>query len=349
MAQDKILNAKPDDFFKEKGKSKVSKYRESIVNVIGHAIADCITKQKEFANVDEHKKVNVITFKVNPIGYSRANWNAVILYNFVYSLWSNQQRDINDINIDDVFKHIKNNLLHHYENSDIIDLSRNLDTSITDIKEYNKQLDLAEEIIEFMPNEDTNTKKYIKTVIKRWKKSNLDEDYENIMSQSSKPHPEADKSMSFNMNRKVTMQPSTPNFTINFTVDLKYTPNDKVGERWSLLDNNSLQIGDYQKKGFLAVIPNYNIPHIVNCFLQFVECDLELDTSELRDLKYWGGNKTKKYYGKKLILPSIVSANSDQYQEVNYDDLMKEKATRETYFTSYKQMDPSKRAMKVQD
>ena len=56
-------------------------YHDSIINVIGKAIGDCVTGENEFKD----KKVgDVITFKdTRPERYDRANWNAVVLYNLI--------------------------------------------------------------------------------------------------------------------------------------------------------------------------------------------------------------------------------------------------------------------------
>ena len=57
------------------------KYDESIKKVIGKAIADCVTNMNEF----QDKKVGeIITFEnTHPEDYDQANWNAVMLYNYV--------------------------------------------------------------------------------------------------------------------------------------------------------------------------------------------------------------------------------------------------------------------------
>ena len=56
-------------------------YDESIKKVIGKAIADCLTNMNEFQG---KKAGEIITFKnTRPEDYDQANWNAVMLYNYV--------------------------------------------------------------------------------------------------------------------------------------------------------------------------------------------------------------------------------------------------------------------------
>ena len=58
-------------------------YDESIKKVIGKAIADCLTNMNEFQDKDKGTE-EIITFKnTNPENYDQANWNAVMLYNYV--------------------------------------------------------------------------------------------------------------------------------------------------------------------------------------------------------------------------------------------------------------------------
>lgn len=69
------------------------KYKESIVEVIGKAIGDCLENMNEFA--PENMEVEgVITFKkTDPSSYSQKNWNAVILYNYVYFIVNKLKRE----------------------------------------------------------------------------------------------------------------------------------------------------------------------------------------------------------------------------------------------------------------
>ena len=64
-------------------------YRKSIIEVIGKAIADCVTNQNQFAP-ENREDETIVTFKgTKPQEYSRENWNAVILYNYVQAKINN--------------------------------------------------------------------------------------------------------------------------------------------------------------------------------------------------------------------------------------------------------------------
>ena len=54
-------------------------YKDSRTKVIGKAIGDCVSKKNEFAG---KKAQDIITFKNT---YTPENWNAAILYNYVYA------------------------------------------------------------------------------------------------------------------------------------------------------------------------------------------------------------------------------------------------------------------------
>ena len=65
---------------------KQDKYKDSIYNVISNAIADCVLKRNEFA--EDKVQGGVVTFDNKDYeNYTPENWNAVVLYNFVYYLF----------------------------------------------------------------------------------------------------------------------------------------------------------------------------------------------------------------------------------------------------------------------
>ena len=65
---------------------KQAKYKDSIYNVITTAIADCALGRKEFAK--EKIKNGIVTFENKDYkNYTDANWNALVLYNFINYLW----------------------------------------------------------------------------------------------------------------------------------------------------------------------------------------------------------------------------------------------------------------------
>ena len=70
------------------------KYKESIFKVIAKAIADCILKKEEFDT-----KNDIITFaQDNHTLYSAANWNAVVLYNYLnYAIYNKGELDNNGV------------------------------------------------------------------------------------------------------------------------------------------------------------------------------------------------------------------------------------------------------------
>lgn len=69
------------------------KYKKSIIEVIGKAIGDCLTNMNEFAP-ENICKGGIITFKdTDPSSYLKKNWNAVILYNYVYFIVNKLKRE----------------------------------------------------------------------------------------------------------------------------------------------------------------------------------------------------------------------------------------------------------------
>ena len=80
IANNKIVDAKEGSWITDE------RYRESIRNVIGKAIADCITKRNEFANKTADQ---IITFAADPRKqpYTPENWNAVVLWNLIHVIY----------------------------------------------------------------------------------------------------------------------------------------------------------------------------------------------------------------------------------------------------------------------
>ena len=68
---------------------KDERYWDSIVKVIGKAVGDCVTGEGVF----ENKRANdLILFKdTDPLQYTPANWNAVVLYNYVFRYLSSEE------------------------------------------------------------------------------------------------------------------------------------------------------------------------------------------------------------------------------------------------------------------
>ena len=152
-ANNKIVEAKDDCFFYEQPLT-VSKYRESIVNVIGHAIADCVTMKNEFA---ERKGVKrLILFDVKPDTYTPENWNAVIAFNYIdvminTDLYNWTQNKTKQEIRKEVFTNISETVIEHYKKAKIhIDnIGGKLQRAVADIMEYDKQLNLMQSLTEF--------------------------------------------------------------------------------------------------------------------------------------------------------------------------------------------------------
>ena len=172
-ANNKIVEAKDYCFFYEQPLT-ISKYRKSIVNVIGHAIADCVTMKNEFA---ERKGVKrLILFDVNPNKYSPENWNAVVAFNYIdvmintdlYNWTKNKTK--HEIR-KEVFTKISEAVIDHYtkKNIKVDDIVGKLRRAVNDIVEYDKQLNLMQALSEFC-----NTRKFARDYAKykeNWSKN----------------------------------------------------------------------------------------------------------------------------------------------------------------------------------
>ena len=345
-AHKKIQQAKDDDFFKEP-KRKVSKYRESIVNVIGHAIADCVTRQKEFANTKDDGQSTLITFEANPLLYSKANWNAVILYNLVENVLHSDSVDAkyDEFNIQLVFEDIYDKLLDHYKGYGIKNLEGKLKDAINDIAEYEKRLDLAKSIQEFLPQDISGQK--IEAAHDSFNISKLNQAYDNIMNMNESNDY---ATLTVDLQGTVSLDPNQQNYPqIQFGVSIDYNPKATIGEQWSLNDNNSFVFQDFEpahtKQGDYKTVWQFFNPTYFNWLLQFIECDLELDASRERDWRYWIGHKNYEYAGKRLTFASICDKNDTQYRKGKYDPNNKDMI--EQYYTSYKTIDPKRRPLPV--
>ena len=133
-------------------------YSNSIRNVIGTAIADCINGKNEFK---DKKAEDVITFSdTTPADYSAENWNAVVLWNFIHEYMcehvSNRienstnpgakgyykANQIIDKMYDKIFDKLYDKILSHYRQYSINGLQGKLQTAIEDIKAYSEALKL---------------------------------------------------------------------------------------------------------------------------------------------------------------------------------------------------------------
>ena len=145
-------------------------YEKSIKKVIGKAVGDCVTGQNEFSDKGDG---GVITFKVSPINqkYSRANWNAVVLYNLVeYVKRSVRYKSCKQNNTmyaipngfekyeNVTFKQIEADLIdfytklyrgHGFDNK-ISELEDNIKLAINDITSYDNALQLSSTLTKIM-------------------------------------------------------------------------------------------------------------------------------------------------------------------------------------------------------
>ena len=143
IGANKIAEAHKDSWIKQE------KYGDSIIKVIGEAIANCVTGMGEF---EARGKADTIVFAVTPkdINYSEENWNAVVLWNYLnilkYDRMSNTKREKETI-WDEVYQ----NVFTHYDTTyHINDLDWKIKRAISDIKEYSKALNLEEAMQQFI-------------------------------------------------------------------------------------------------------------------------------------------------------------------------------------------------------
>ena len=148
IGANKIAEAHKDSWIKQE------KYGDSIIKVIGEAIANCVTGMGEF---EARGKADTIVFAATPkdINYSEENWNAVVLWNYLnilkYDCMSNAKREKEKI-WDEVYQ----NVFTHYNSTYYIkDLERKIKRAISDIQEYSKALNLEEAMQQFITTYET--------------------------------------------------------------------------------------------------------------------------------------------------------------------------------------------------
>ncbi len=139
IANNKIVDADEGNWITER------KYNESIIKVIAQAVADCITDKNEFAF---RKEGDLITFDVDAKDYTDENWNAVVLWNYLHVLkWDYLNNSLRSK--DEVFDEVRRRICDKYPTEGVVDLEWKLNKAISDIKEYDKELSLADEMKEF--------------------------------------------------------------------------------------------------------------------------------------------------------------------------------------------------------
>ena len=118
-------------------------YEDSIYKVIPQAIADCMQGEAEFGNVGK-----IVTFEANnPEKYDAANWNAVVLWNYLYFAIDGEVR-FDDTGVSAVGAKLKTYYGEKYWGF--------IKEAVSDIQTYAKDLNLYDYIAEIKDNEDDN-------------------------------------------------------------------------------------------------------------------------------------------------------------------------------------------------
>ena len=116
-------------------------YQNSRTKVIGNAIADCVTGEKEFKDKDK-KPGDIITFEgTNPETYKQKHWNAFILYNYINEVINGG----NDGDVAEVLKDKLDELKKNYRGK----YGEAIDKAVAYIQDYVYALDLYGELIKF--------------------------------------------------------------------------------------------------------------------------------------------------------------------------------------------------------
>ena len=134
IADNAIVDADKDNWITKE------EYRESIIKVIGQAVADCVTDKNEFAN---KKKEDVVTFAAEAKDYSPEHWNAVVLWNYMHILKWNYLNETH-LSRDGLFQEVQNRICEKYPAEGVSDIGRKVEQAIDDIKEYDKELSLTD-------------------------------------------------------------------------------------------------------------------------------------------------------------------------------------------------------------
>ena len=102
---------------------KDEKYRDSIINVIGKAIGDCMALENEFKGCYDREKLGdkIILFEgkdkyKDPYDYTIKNWNAVYLYNAVNLAINNEKCwGFRAVKADELLEKCHERIKNHYE------------------------------------------------------------------------------------------------------------------------------------------------------------------------------------------------------------------------------------------
>ena len=109
-------------------------YKDSVFEVIPKAVTDCAMKKDVFAT--EKIENGVVFFgKTNAKDYNRANWNAVVLYNWIYNVLLSKKVKIE-------VTEFSKNIVSQYKKKYDIDCAEQIDLAVTDIQQYIQALKL---------------------------------------------------------------------------------------------------------------------------------------------------------------------------------------------------------------
>ena len=194
---------------------KNEKYYDSVVKVMGKAIADCVTDSNEFK---DKKQGDIIWFDgTDPEQYSQANFNAVFLYNFIFVYMNNDVQDQEEL--DELIETLQSNIVEHYKTNyisgDIERFTRMLEKAKNDITKYDQALGLCSIMYEF------------KSMNKSYKEYNY---VNNLAPYIAKIEPNDTKNIdnAIKIGIKPGYNKEVLNKNLNFTLDLKY----KIKREW---------------------------------------------------------------------------------------------------------------------
>ena len=119
-------------------------YKNSIYNVIAQGISDCVTQRAEFSNAGKSPccSEHIVEFEVKPtmITYTKANWNALVLWNFLArTIVVDEHATKSEISyktIEQIGADIKNKY------SSILNINEHINKAVSDIKTYAQDLEL---------------------------------------------------------------------------------------------------------------------------------------------------------------------------------------------------------------
>ena len=194
------------------------KYYDSVVKVIGKAIADCVTGINEFK---DKKQGDVIWFEgTDPETYTQSNFNAVFLYNFIFAYMNyNAKTEDYDNFTDKIYNDILDFYKTSYKLGNISRFKTMLLKAKNDIEKYDDAICLLDKLFVFKEvNTSYNNYNYVTNIAPYIKVTHKLNDEQKKNAKQLKIKPSYDK-------RKLT---DKLDFTINLECTIKYNDCDKV-------------------------------------------------------------------------------------------------------------------------